>query len=196
MAQNFSEWSTFYSKGEDIYSLLSLERCVTGYTQEQIYMRQKRSYILGKYAEHLNLNTNLAHLTTSEEVNHYVNQCHMNSINQDETQIKMQQNTIDVQKDELKQQADTIKMQAGQLKQNKTQLKQQKDELKQQADQLAEKDRIIMARTNLNKRLIDTLIIYKHKQPDGPTYDYQEIKARKQKLHAEFKRLSKLMKLG
>lgn len=61
--------------------------------------------------------------------------------------------------------------------------------------QLAEKDRIIMARTNLNKRLIDTLILYKHKQNESPTYDYIEIKSRKQKLHAEFKRLSKLMKL-
>jgi hypothetical protein len=161
----------------------------------KIYRLQ--NYVFGRYVEHFDFDLATIHrLTTTSQIDNYVNQCHMNSINQDETQIKMHQNTIDVQKDELKQQADIIKMQAGQLKQNKTQLKQQKDELKQQADQLAEKDRIIMARTNLNKRLIDTLIIYKHKQPDGPTYDYQEIKARKQKLHAEFKRLSKLMKLG
>ena len=61
--------------------------------------------------------------------------------------------------------------------------------------QLAEKDRVIMVRTNLNKRLVDTLILYKHKQSESPTYDYTEIRSRKQKLHAEFKRLSKLMKL-
>jgi hypothetical protein len=33
-------------------------------------------------------------------------------------------------------------------------------------------------------------------QPVSPVYDYKEIKARKQILHSEFKRLSKLMRLG
>jgi FtsZ-binding cell division protein ZapB len=33
-------------------------------------------------------------------------------------------------------------------------------------------------------------------QPANPVYDYHAIKSRKQKLHQEFKRLSKLMKLG
>ena len=189
MAPNFSEWSTFHPKGEDIYNLVHWYTSSGGYHQEWIDMRQKRTYILGKYVEHLNLNTRLDHLTTSEEVNHYVNQCHMNSINQDKTQIKMQEAQLTRQENQLRDQKQQLKIQ-------KKQLKEQEDSINQQADQLAEKDQIIMARTNLNKRLIDTLLIYKHKQPDGPTYDYQEIKSRKQSMHREFKRLSKLMKLG
>ena len=32
--------------------------------------------------------------------------------------------------------------------------------------------------------------------PTNPVYNYDEIKSRKQKLHSEFKRVAKLMKLG
>ncbi len=61
--------------------------------------------------------------------------------------------------------------------------------------QLEDKDKIITARTKLNKRLVDTLILYKNMH-DITIYDYKEIKNRKQKLHAEFKCVSKLMKLN
>jgi hypothetical protein len=115
---------------------------------------------------------------------------------QQEQQLKQQQKSIEIQEADLKQLSGIIKIHDSSLKKRKDQLKEQKHLIKQQADQLAEKDRIIIARTTLNKRLIDTLLIYKHKQPDGPTYNYHEIKSRKQKLHWEFKRLSKLMKLG
>ena len=146
-----------------------------------------------------------------------INDYHIIECNVQEKQLKQQEDTIEIQKKQLKQQEDTIEMQEKQLKQqedtiemqekhlmqNKTQLKhlkvlyyEQKNQIKQQKVQLAEKDRIIVARTNLNKRLIDTLTIYIHKQPDGPIYDYQEIKSRKQSLHHEFKRWAKLMKLG
>lgn len=96
------------------------------------------------------------------------------------------------------QQEDKIKCQQNQNQINKLKkkIKQLDNKCYNQHEQLIEKERIIMARTNLNKRLIDTLLIYKHKQPDGPVYDYKEIKARKQILHSEFKRLSKLMRLG
>lgn len=122
-----------------------------------------------------------------------------NELKQLAYELKLQAKWVNQLVAQLDEQAQTIKMLSTHLENLDKRLKQSDQFVKQLNElntQIAEKDQIIIARTNLNKRLIDTLLIYKHKQPDGPTYDYQEIKYRKQKLHSEFKRLSKLMKLG
>lgn len=49
----------------------------------------------------------------------------------------------------------------------------------------------------LNKRLIDTLMLYRYKEFNNTTtYDYDEIKQKNKALNAEFKRVAKLMKLS
>ena len=49
---------------------------------------------------------------------------------------------------------------------------------------------------NLNKRLIDTLMLYRYKEFNNTiTYDYNEIKQKNKALNSEFKRVAKLMKL-
>lgn len=48
----------------------------------------------------------------------------------------------------------------------------------------------------LNKRLIDTLMLYRYKEFNNTTtYDYDEIKQKNKALNNEFKRVAKLMKL-
>jgi len=48
----------------------------------------------------------------------------------------------------------------------------------------------------LNKRLINTLMLYRYKEFDNTiTYDYNEIKQKNKALNNEFKRVAKLMKL-
>lgn len=58
----------------------------------------------------------------------------------------------------------------------------------------------------LNKRLIDTLMLYRYKEftttdagngigNNTTTYDYDEIKQKNKALNTEFKRVAKLMKL-
>jgi hypothetical protein len=49
----------------------------------------------------------------------------------------------------------------------------------------------------LNKRLINTLMLYRYSEFNNTiTYDYEEIKKRNKTLNTEFKRVAKLMKLG
>jgi hypothetical protein len=48
----------------------------------------------------------------------------------------------------------------------------------------------------LNKRLIDTLMLYRYKEFNNTTtYDYDEIKQKNKALNNEFKRVAKLIKL-
>lgn len=91
---------------------------------------------------------------------------------QQEAQQEIQLKIIRQQEIQLKQQAATIKCQEG--------------EINQQA-------RIIESRNNLNRRLIDTLILYQNKH-DPVSYDYKAIKARNHLINSEFKRISKLLK--
>lgn len=69
-------------------------------------------------------------------------------------------------------------------------LKREITELQAEVDHLKQKNAELQYQVQLNTYSINMI------QPANPVYDYQEIKSRKQKLHCEFKRLSKLMKLG
>jgi FtsZ-binding cell division protein ZapB len=63
-------------------------------------------------------------------------------------------------------------------------------------DLQAEVDRLKQKNADLSYQVQLTAYSLQLLQPVSPVYDYKEIKSRKQKLHWEFKRLSKLMKLG
>lgn len=63
-------------------------------------------------------------------------------------------------------------------------------------DLQADVDRLKQKNADLSYQVQLTAYSLAVLQPANPIYDYHEIKSRKQKLHWEFKRLSKLMKLG
>jgi hypothetical protein len=63
-------------------------------------------------------------------------------------------------------------------------------------DLQAEVDRLKQKNADLSYQVQITAYSLAVLQPANPVYDYHEIKSRKQKLHSEFKRMSKLMKLG
>lgn len=64
-----------------------------------------------------------------------------------------------------------------------------KNEINKLTKELNKKD-------ELNKRLINTLMLYKYQEFDNTiTYDYEDIKQKNKALNAEFKRVAKLMKL-
>jgi len=64
------------------------------------------------------------------------------------------------------------------------------------SDLQAEVDRLKQKNADLSYQVQLTAYSHQILQPGNHVYDYHEIKSRKQKLHWEFKRLSKLMKLG
>lgn len=89
-----------------------------------------------------------------------------------------------------------FKQQEAQLKiirQQEIQLKQHAKTIERQEDEINQQARIIESRNNLNRRLIDTLILYQNKY-DPVSYDYKAIKARNHLINSEFKRISKLLK--
>jgi hypothetical protein len=68
--------------------------------------------------------------------------------------------------------------------------------LRKVADLQSEVNQLKQKNANLSYQVQLTTYSLQVLQPVSPVYDYKEIKARKQILHSEFKRLSKLMRLG
>lgn len=87
-------------------------------------------------------------------------------------------------------QSKKINLNVESLLANQTILLQKVSELQSEVNQLKQKNADLSYQVQLTAYSLQLL------QPVSPVYDYKEIKVRKQILHSEFKRLSKLMRLG
>ncbi len=144
-------------------------------------MQSIRLYLLGKYAEHFYINY-ADNLTTIDQVDNYIKECHLKSIDIQNyiDRIAKQEEQIDDQEDHIANQDNKIR--------------QQEEQIAEQANLIQQQAKIIESRNDLNRRLIDALVLYRNK-PEMVSYDYAAIKARNHLLNKEFKRINKLLKL-
>jgi uncharacterized protein (DUF3084 family) len=113
----------------------------------------------------------------------------INKLKLKEIMFNQQKEIIDL----LKYQKNLSNTQSNQIREQADQIKIQSEKIKQKDDEINQRDKIIEARTNLNRRLVDTLILYQNKH-DAVLYDYDDIKKRNYLLNNDFKKISKFLK--